>query len=141
MLYNFPMRYSQQLLSSFLPFSFFCKIVLPFSFNVIYFSIFGPFIFPLKWNPRNGFHYISKKWNAARLAPIYRFLHWRTERVISISHLWDRFFPVDKWFENLKVILLQEEAKSKLAAWSQSSIHQVLCKEKRSSSLKKQKQL
>lgn len=138
------MRYSQQLLSSFLLFSFFCKIVLPFSFNVIYFSIFGPFIFPLKWNTRNGFHYISKKWNAARLAPTYRFLHWRTERVSSISHLWDRFFPVDKWFENLKVILFQKEAKAKLAAWPQSSIHQVLCKETKVFKFKKkqkQKQL
>lgn len=129
MLYNSPMSYSQQLLSSFLPFSFFCKIALPFSFNVIYFSIFGPFIFPLKWNTRNGFHYISKKWNAGRLAPTYRLLHWQTEKVISSSHLGDRFFTMDKWFENQTVILFKEEAKAELTAWSKSSIHYVVGKE------------
>ena len=32
-------------------------------------------------------------------------------KVISISHLWDRFFTKDKWFENQTVILLKEGAK------------------------------
>lgn len=111
-----------------IPSSFFLLKCLAFFFQCHLFFNLWAIYFPIKVK--------HKEWLSLYLRDVKYWSIGTNMQVPSLedwdSHLyfpfWDRFFIVDKWFENQMAILFKEETKAELAAWFKSTLHKDMCK-------------